>query len=462
VKRRLPKVAIERALEFRGTGRMRTDWNRPVEACLIDMFRHLGIERAHIAAGQRSEGDWTGLATHYAERVATLSLVSPRSMPELRRLQCPLLVLAGDQGPTAAAADKTLEEVPHAASHRLRGYEYLLWSDVMADRGEEIASAMSNFLDAHALPRVSLPEGAGEVAGITYRVRGSGPPVVLMPLDLTPSQWEPLIEPLSARYCTICLGGSLLGPVAMLEARGRSDYLSVVRTVLDRADIKAGDAVLEVGGGSGVVLREIARRTAGSNRIIDVDINPYLLREAATLAKREGLATRIEFRQGSAEAIPLDDASADVALAITVLEEGDADRMLAELVRVTKPGGRIGAVVRALDLPWWSNLPLNPTFHTKVTRPYSASGAAQNGCADASLYRRFAAAGLAETKFFPQLAASTPETEPVRLALLESQIVASLEPAERTEWQEAAAASKADGTFFIATGYHCAVGIKRV
>ena len=58
---------------------MRTDGNRPVEACLIDLFRHLGIERAHIVAGQRSEGDWTGMATHYAERVATLSLVSPRS-----------------------------------------------------------------------------------------------------------------------------------------------------------------------------------------------------------------------------------------------------------------------------------------------------------------------------------------------------------------------------------------------
>jgi len=304
-------------------------------------------------------------------------------MPELRSLQCLLLVLAGDQGPTAAAADKTLEEVPRAASHRLRGYEYLLWSDVMADRGEEIAAAMSNFLDAHALPGVSLPEG--EVAGITYRVRGSGPPVVLMPLELTPSQWEPLIEPLSARYCTICLGGPLLGVVAMLEARGRSDYLSVVRMLLDRADIKPGDVVLEVGGGSGVVLREIARRTAGSNRIIDVDINPYLLREAAALAKREGLAARMEFERGSAEAIPLDDASVDVALAITVLEEGDADRMLAELVRVTKPGGRIGAVVRALDLPWWSNLPLNPALHTKVTRPYSAAGAAQNGCADASL-----------------------------------------------------------------------------
>jgi hypothetical protein len=31
---------------------MTTDGNRPIEACLIDLFRHLGIERAHIAAGE--------------------------------------------------------------------------------------------------------------------------------------------------------------------------------------------------------------------------------------------------------------------------------------------------------------------------------------------------------------------------------------------------------------------------
>ena len=140
---------------------MTTEGNRPIEACLIDLFRHLGIERAHIAAGAQGGGDWPGLATHYAERVATLSLVSPRPMPELCNLQCPLLVLAGDQGPTAAAADKTLEEIPRAASHRLRGYEYLLWSDVMADRGEEIAASMSNFLNAHALPGVAAGRRSG-------------------------------------------------------------------------------------------------------------------------------------------------------------------------------------------------------------------------------------------------------------------------------------------------------------
>jgi pimeloyl-ACP methyl ester carboxylesterase len=133
---------------------MTTDGNRPIEACLIDLFQHLALERAHIAAGQQGAGDWSGLAPHYAERIATLTLVSPRPIPELGSLQCPLLVLAGDQGPMAAAADETMEEVPRAASHRLRGYDYLLWSDVMADRGEEIAAAMSNFFDAHTLPGV--------------------------------------------------------------------------------------------------------------------------------------------------------------------------------------------------------------------------------------------------------------------------------------------------------------------
>jgi ubiquinone/menaquinone biosynthesis C-methylase UbiE len=51
--------------------------------------------------------------------------------------------------------------------------------------------------------------------------------------------------------------------------------------------------------------------------------------------------------EGRAEALPFPDSSIDVALACAILEEGDADRMLAELIRITKPGGRIGVVVRA-------------------------------------------------------------------------------------------------------------------
>ena len=84
-------------------------------------------------------------------------------------------------------------------------------------------------------------------------MRGAGPPLVLLPLDLSPGQWEPLIPALSGRYCTITLGGPLFGSVASLEERGRSGYMAVVRGLLDALAIRTGETVLEVGCGSGVI-----------------------------------------------------------------------------------------------------------------------------------------------------------------------------------------------------------------
>ncbi|MGD9617497.1 MAG: methyltransferase domain-containing protein [Alphaproteobacteria bacterium] len=433
---------------------------RPLEASLVDLFQHLGIDRAHVAAGQMVPNDWLGLAARYPERIASLTLVSPRlRRPELEALGPRFLVLAGDAGPSAQGPARLLTELTQARSLVLRDYECLAWSDLAADRGAEIASAWLRFLDGLPLPALVMPEGEGEVAGISYR--GSGPPLVLMPLDLAPAQWEPLIPELAARYSTISLGGPLFGVVAMLESRGRSNYLAAIRAVLDLVDIKPGETVLEVGGGSGVALREIARRTGGANPILDIDINPYLLREAAALTAREGLAGRIEFRQGSAEALPLANASVDVALALTVMEEGDADRMMAELVRVTRPGGRIGAIVRSQDMSWWSNLPLSPDLRAKIDRAgVLGFGVSPTGCADASLYRRFCAAGLVDLRFFPQHVSAIPEIEPIRVASFEQQARALLSGDELAEWDRAAAVAKAEGSFFIAQPHHCAVGTK--
>src|SRR5438067_12511743 len=389
---------------------MDTTPTRAVEDCLIELFQALGIAQAHIAAGQLVPGDWLGLATGYPERVASLILVSPRPRSELNGLESRLLVVAGDKGLSAQGPAKLVADLPNAGAHILRDYECLPWADVIAERGADIAPALLHFLDAHPLPPASLSAGEGEVGGITYRIRGSGPPLLLMPLDLAPSQWEPLIPELSRRYCTITLGGPLVGAVSLLEGRGRSGYLGVVRTILDLAQIKPGEVILEVGGGSGVVLREIARRTAGANQIIDIDINPYLLREAAALARREDLAEHIRFKEGSAEALPLADNSIDVALSFTVMEEGNADRMLAELVRVTRPGGRIGVIVRSQDVPWWTNVSVGERLRAKANRPgYLGSGVAKEGCADASIYSRFANAGLIQLRFFPQLVVREPQ-----------------------------------------------------
>ena len=193
--------------------------------------------------------------------------------------------------------------------------------------------------------------------------------------------------------------------------------------------------------------------------ILDIDINPYLLREAAALAAREGLAERVDFREGSAEALPLADASIDVALSLTVMEEGDADRMMAELMRVTRPGGRIGAIVRAQDMSWWSNLPLNPALRAKVDRAgVLGGGASPTGCPDASLYSQFCAAGLVDLRFFPLHVSAMPGIEPNRAGGFEQQVRALLSGDEPTQWDRAAVAAKAEGSFFISQPLHCAVG----
>jgi SAM-dependent methyltransferase len=137
-----------------------------------------------------------------------------------------------------------------------------------------------------------------------------------MPLDLSPGQWEPLIPTLAQRYCTITLGGALLGSVASLEERGRSGYMAVVRALLDALVVVPGESVLEVGCGSGVIMRELARRTAGANRLIGRDMSPYLLGEAEALARRQGLLDYIDFGEGRAESLPLPDGAVDVALLI--------------------------------------------------------------------------------------------------------------------------------------------------
>lgn len=368
-----------------------------------------------------------------------------------------MLVVAGDQGRLARGVVELTANLSSVSAHILRGYEWQPWSDVIADRGAEIGGAMLDFLDRHPLPAVRLSEPEGEVAGITYRIRGAGPPLFLMPLSLAPSQWDPLIATLSARYCTISLGGPLLGVVGILEERGPSNYLTMAKNLLDLVDIRPNEVVLEVGGGSGVVLREIARRTAGVNHIIDVDISPYLLREAEALAKQAGLADRISFREGNAEAIPLVDDSVEVALSFTVMEEGDADRMLSELVRVTRPGGRIAAIVRSLDIPWWTNAALSPGLRAKVDA--ARGDVAAGGCADASLYQRFRRAGLVRLTCFSQ-SASVDASHVSRIAVLKRMILASLTEKERAEWEAAVAEAEADGTFFIATPHHCAVAIK--
>src|SRR5438477_6064699 len=229
------------------------------------------------------------------ERIASLTLLCPVVLdPQCRApLAERLLFLTGDRGPGARRVQAGLSELPRAAIAVLDDYTGHTWADIAAERGDSIGAAMQEFLARPGLPparpATAPPDQEGEIAGISFLVRGAGPPLVLLPLELSPGQWEPLIPALSARHCTIILGGALFSSVASLEERGRSGYMAVVRGLLDALAIRPGESVLEVGCGSGVIMRELARRTAGANRLIGRDISPYLLREARALARRAGL-----------------------------------------------------------------------------------------------------------------------------------------------------------------------------
>ena len=430
---------------------------------LAHVLDHLGIERAHFAASMLA--DVTGFVQAHPERTASLTLVCPpRLDPSTLGVLGPrLLIIAGDQGRPAAMVRQAVTSLPEATVVWLPGYFSPPWADAVADCTTDIESALLNLLsrDQPQPPQDrTVPGGlSGAIAGITYRIQeGDGPPLVLLPLSLASSQWDPLLPRLSTRCRTIILGGPELGFLAMLESRGGSaGYLNAVRRIMDVVQLRPGEVVLEVGCGSGVLDRWLARYTTQAHRIIGVDVNRYLLREATTLAMKEGLGDIIAFQEGDAEALPFPDNHVDVALSFTVLEEGNADRMLAELVRVAKPRGRVAAMVRALDIPWVVNVPLRPAVKAKVETPRGFVGA--QGCADASLYRRFHQAGLTHVQMWPQFAAfEQPHTPQAQFAY--GAILSALTAEETQEWHAGIAQAVADGTYFIAQPFHCAVGTK--
>jgi len=432
-----------------------------VEERIRQLLRHLGIDQAHFACWLAQ--DWAGLVAKSPRVISSLTLIGGSFDPRaVEHLAAKLLMVTGDQGPRAEAVKDSMNRLPGAQLVRLGNFEIRAWSDVAAERADELGAAMLDFLAHMTASGPSgirpLREGEGEVAGVSYRIRGAGPPLVLLPMFLAPSQWEPLLPRLSERYCTITLGGAALGAVAILESRGRTiGYLRMVKTLLEEAELRQGETVLEVGCGSGVLGRWLAHRTSGAHRITGVDINPYLLREARALARLDGLEGAIEFRDGNAESLPFADNSFDVTMSVTVIEEVEADRLLAEMVRVTKPRGRVAVVARAIDMPRLSHLPLSADLKAKVETPMGTKEV--KGCADASLYRRMHQARLTQVKMLPQLAIFD-RSEPTILDFMQNDILPKLTAEEAREWQTARAQAEAEGTFFMTWPHHCAVGTK--
>jgi ubiquinone/menaquinone biosynthesis C-methylase UbiE len=108
-------------------------------------------------------------------------------------------------------------------------------------------------------------------------------------------------------------------------------------TFINRLGLKPGSKVLDVACGTGNLALPAAR--LGAN-VTGVDIAPNLVEQARANAAREGL--QAQFDEGDAEALPYDDASFDTVVTMYGAMFAPRPELVAsELLRVTKPGGRI-------------------------------------------------------------------------------------------------------------------------
>ncbi|MGA8324077.1 MAG: methyltransferase domain-containing protein, partial [Xanthobacteraceae bacterium] len=281
---------------------------------------------------------------------------------------------------------------------------------------------------------------------------------VLFPLLLSAAQWSAALPALTDHFTIILLSGPYLGGVAVLEDRARSaSYVGMVRTVFHLLAPQPGETILDVGAGSGAVARIAAQSFGPSNKIVGVDLNAYLLREAGDLARQEGLADRLRFEVGNAEKLPFAENSVDHAYSVTVLEECDADVALSEMRRVVKPGGRVGVIVRAIDIahPWHLDLP--DELQRKVDDAPALVG--PRGVADHTIYRRMNAGGFTHLTCFPMLASFNRAGGP-HWSYLESRVLARLTATETQFFHKAAEAERKTGTLFVTSPHHCVVGTK--
>jgi SAM-dependent methyltransferase len=110
---------------------------------------------------------------------------------------------------------------------------------------------------------------------------------------------------------------------------------------LDLAALQPGEAVLDLGSGSGTDVFCAALLVGATGRVVGVDITPEQLEKATRLRDRGG-HSQVELVEARIEELPFGDASFDAVLSNGVINLAPAkDRVFAEAARVLRPGGRL-------------------------------------------------------------------------------------------------------------------------
>ena len=132
--------------------------------------------------------------------------------------------------------------------------------------------------------------------------------------------------------------------VTRLEARGSHAFFqSVLSEYLDAMQIDSAASVLDMGCGTGVAARMIARRPKFLGKVTGVDLSPHLIESAKRLANEEGLDDRLVFEVGDSRRLDIPPDSFDAVVAHTLVSHVEEPvAVLRESAHVAKQGGLIG------------------------------------------------------------------------------------------------------------------------
>ncbi|GAA1774746.1 methyltransferase domain-containing protein [Actinomadura chokoriensis] len=185
---------------------------------------------------------------------------------------------------------------------------------------------------------------------------------------------------------------TLLGRPAVGYLDAAADTLAAVkREILHRLAPEPGRRLLDVGCGNGTDVLELAGRVGPSGEAVGVDVNERAIEEAR--ARGTGTGVPASFQVASAYALPFPDGRFDGVRAERMVQHlADPAGAIAELARVTRPGGRVlvadpdhGMWAPDLDdreaartvLTWWFDNIRNPWIGRRLSGLLRAAGLAE-------------------------------------------------------------------------------------
>ena len=147
-------------------------------------------------------------------------------------------------------------------------------------------------------------------------------------------------------------------PRTKAEARQAYDTLSRIydytlglvrhkyaKMALQRLSIVEGEAVLEIGFGTGDCLKQITELVGPAGKAYGIDVSRGMIERTKRRLEKAGLAGTVELFYGDATCLPFNESDFDavfMSFTLEVFDTPDIPKVLAQIKKVLKPGGRLG------------------------------------------------------------------------------------------------------------------------